>query len=83
MGRTDPNPNDRLRSAQEFPLELPLFRFTKHDWLSLRDAFEGIHIFGGLGSGKTSGSGQTIAHSFLRSGFGGLVLTAKPGETET
>jgi len=83
MGSNGPNSIDRARQPHSFPLELPLFRFTKHDWLTLRDAFEGIHIFGGLGSGKTSGSGQTIAHSFLRSGFGGLVLTAKPGETET
>jgi len=83
MGSNGPNSTDRARQSHSFPLELPLFRFTKHDWLSLRDAFEGIHIFGGLGSGKTSGSGQTIAHSFLRSGFGGLVLTAKPRETET
>lgn len=40
-------------------------------------AFEGTQIFGETGSGKTSGSGATIAVSFLRQGFGGLVLTAK------
>lgn len=51
--------------------------------MTLRDALEGIHIFGGLGSGKTSGSGQTIARAFLQSGYGGLVLTAKPDEAET
>jgi hypothetical protein len=37
-------------------------------------------IFGGTGSGKTSGSGRTIARSFLAAGFGGLVLCAKPDE---
>ncbi len=37
-------------------------------------------IFGGTGSGKTSGSGRTIATSFLSAGFGGLVLCAKPDE---
>ena len=37
-------------------------------------------IFGGTGSGKTSGSGRTLATSFLAAGFGGLVLCAKPDE---
>lgn len=86
MGRARTNPNGatgrRASHQQTFPLSYPLVRLTKHDSLTLQDAFEGIHIFGGLGSGKTSGSGQTLAHAFLRKGFGGLVLTAKPGETE-
>ena len=42
--------------------------------------FQGVQIFGGIGSGKTSGSGQTLARAFLRKGFGGLVLCAKPDE---
>jgi hypothetical protein len=37
-------------------------------------------IFGGTGSGKTSGSGRALALSFLGAGFGGLVLCAKPDE---
>jgi hypothetical protein len=37
-------------------------------------------IFGGTGSGKTSGSGRAFARSFLLAGFGGLVLCAKPDE---
>jgi len=82
MGAPRPTPNGQVSSGQRYPLGYPLARLTKHDTLTLQDAFEGIHIFGGLGSGKTSGSGQTLAHAFLRSGFGGLVLTAKPGETE-
>lgn len=49
------------------------------DW-TLRDAYEGVQIFGGTGSGKTSGSGAALALSFLRQGFGGLVLSAKPDE---
>ncbi len=47
---------------------------------NLRDAFQGVQIFGGIGSGKTSGSGKTLASSFLKNGFGGLVLCAKPDE---
>lgn len=49
---------------------------------TLRDAYEGVQIFGATGSGKTSGSGAALAMSFLRQGFGGLVLTAKPDEYE-
>ncbi|HEY4990143.1 MAG TPA: TraM recognition domain-containing protein, partial [Opitutaceae bacterium] len=46
----------------------------------IKDAFEGTMIFGGTGSGKTSGSGRALARSFLGAGFGGLVLCAKPDE---
>lgn len=49
---------------------------------TLKDAFEGTHIFGSTGSGKTSGSGRTLAIQFLKSGMGGLVLTAKPDECD-
>lgn len=50
------------------------------DVWTLEDAFKGVQIFGGIGSGKTSGSGQTLARAFLKNGFGGLVLCAKPTE---
>jgi len=64
-----------------------LLDFSKQDspktgiW-TLEDAFKGVQIFGGIGSGKTSGSGRTFAETFLRNGFGGLVLCAKPNERE-
>jgi hypothetical protein len=48
----------------------------------IKDACEGTVIFGGTGSGKTSGSGRSLARSFLAAGFGGLVLCAKPDEPE-
>jgi len=48
----------------------------------IRDACEGTVIFGGTGSGKTSGSGRALSTSFLAAGFGGLVLCAKPDEPE-
>lgn len=41
---------------------------------------EGLQIFGGIGSGKTSGSGATVAQKYLKLGFGGLVLTVKTDE---
>lgn len=49
---------------------------------TVRNAVEGVQIFGGIGSGKTSGSGKTIAMQYLSNGFGGLVLTAKHDEKE-
>ena len=49
---------------------------------NIRHAFEGTQIFGGIGSGKTSGSGRKLALKYLGAGFGGLVLTVKPDEKE-
>lgn len=56
-----------------------LFRFGDDSW-KIADSVEGTQIFGGTGSGKTSGSGRAIAREFIRAGFGGLVLTAKPDD---
>ncbi len=63
-------------------LDTPLLQISAKDRFTLRDACAGVHIFGGIGSGKTSGSGQAIAASYLRAGFGGLVLAAKPEEVD-
>jgi hypothetical protein len=52
------------------------------DRFTLSDATEGVAVFGSTGSGKTSGSGQTFACSYLSAGFGGLVLTAKVDECD-
>lgn len=57
-----------------------LLRWSKDDAYTIRDAVEGTLILGATGSGKSSGSGRTIAVSMLDAGFGGLVLTAKAGE---
>jgi hypothetical protein len=72
-------------SAQGTP---PLLGWSEHrslvdlggDPWRIKDACEGTMIFGGTGSGKTSGSGRALATSFLAAGFGGLVLCAKPDE---
>lgn len=56
-------------------------RGISHTW-TVRDSFEGVQIFGGTGSGKTSGSGRAIALGLLKADFGGLVLTAKPTDAE-
>ena len=65
-------------------LNMPLMRFgdAGSAW-TVRNAVEGVQIFGGIGSGKTSGSGRTLALNYLASGFGGLVLTVKPDEKST
>ena len=70
-------------------LKAPLLNFNlggktipDEDIIRLRDAVRGIQVFGGIGSGKSSGSGKTIALTYLKSGFGGIVLTGKKDEAE-
>lgn len=66
-------------------LNFPLLKFSDNpqDWWRVENAVEGVQILGGIGSGKTSGSGRMIAYSYLKNGFGGLVLCAKPEEADT
>lgn len=70
-----PNPKHLLYS-----LDLVLCGFSENDPFTLNDATQGVQIFGATGSGKTTGSGKFLADSYLRSGFGGLVLTVKRDE---
>lgn len=63
-------------------MDKPLLQLTSKDSFSARDSFCGVHIYGAIGSGKTSGSGKAIAGAYLRAGYGGLVLCAKPEEVE-
>lgn len=67
-------------TLEAFNLDNPLLYLSSYDAWTIRDACEGVQIFGAIGSGKTSGSGAAIAKAFLRQGFGGLVLCAKPEE---
>jgi hypothetical protein len=64
----------------------PLLNFgtadSSADIWKIRDANEGVLIFGAVGSGKTSGSGSAVATALLRAGYGGLVLTAKTDEAQ-
>lgn len=66
-----------------FDLDTPIIElasaYGSSNW-TVRNACEGVQIFGGIGSGKTSGSGRMLALKYLNCGFGGLVLTAKPDE---
>ena len=72
------------KSRQLTDLDYPLIKFSESpsDFWTIRDAVRGVQIFGGIGSGKSSGSGKTIALSFLKSGFGGIILTGKSDEKD-
>jgi hypothetical protein len=61
-------------AAKDKPNDLDVWR--------LEDATRGVQTFGGIGSGKTSASGRDIALSFLRSGYGGIILTGKVDEKD-
>jgi len=71
---------------KKFDLNTPLIELRGEEetcrYWTIRNAVEGTQIFGGIGSGKSSGSGQFIALKYLAAGFGGLVLTVKPDEVE-
>lgn len=71
MGQTDDYMNKTLRILGR-----------DSDVWTVDDAVKGVSIIGGTGSGKTTGSGQMLAKTFLREGWGGVVLCAKPGEAK-
>ena len=69
---------------KKWKLNDPLIDLTgKGDYLRIKDACEGVQLFGAVGSGKTSGAMQTIAKSYLLNDFGGIVLCAKKDEADT
>ncbi len=70
------------RHVSDDPLDSVLCSFSEEDHFTLRDACQGVQIFGETGSGKTSGSGKLLAQSYLSAGFGGLVLTVNPDEAD-
>lgn len=77
--------NTNVEQKENKYLSEPLIKLTSEDDASLgewtvRNAVEGVQIFGGIGSGKTTGSGRFLALKYLSQGFGGLVLTVKPDE---
>jgi len=57
-------------------LNTPLLRLSPHDVLTFEAEHRGC-IFGAVGSGKTSGFGQSIAGAYLRAGMGGVITIAK------
>lgn len=84
--RKEEHAEQKLRSNLEARLEKKLFDWpgkTGKEPVNIARMLQGTQIFGGTGSGKSSGSGAAIAQAFLKSGFGGLVLCAKPDEKKT
>lgn len=63
-------------------LDTRLLQLSPTDYFTTRDAVQGVAVFGGIGAGKTSGTGKALASAYLRAGFGGIVLAAKPDEVE-
>ncbi len=59
---------------------MELLRLTPLDRWTLEQACLGTLITGGTGGGKTSGPFQYVIRSFLRAGFGGVFLCAKPDD---
>ena len=51
----------RNNKLPPYHLDRVLLSFSKRDPWTIRDSYEGVQIFGATGSGKTSGSGATIA----------------------
>ncbi|MDL5047315.1 hypothetical protein QQ054_14950 [Oscillatoria amoena NRMC-F 0135] len=49
------------------------------DFLTVHDSFQNFIAFGDTGAGKTSGPLQTVTNSFIRTGFGGVLLCVKIG----
>ncbi len=69
-------------TSPHWSLEQPLFRLPNGDTWLIQDACQGVLILGATGSGKTSGSGDSLAGTLLRLGAGGLVLCVKTGEAD-
>ncbi len=68
-----------------FDLDTPLIEMASnagHFTWTVRHALQGVQVCGGIGSGKSSGSGRMLALKYLAAGFGGLVLTVKEDEAE-
>lgn len=77
--RLPPNPFDPSR---------PVLQLTDADWASLGQLQEGFLCLGGIGAGKTSGPGHSLARNLVnvgresQTGCGFVVFTVKPDECE-
>jgi hypothetical protein len=68
--------------ANDWSLSRPLYRWSDSDAWTIGDACLGTQIWGSTGSGKSTGSLAGICRAFLRAGFGGIFLTAKPEDRD-
>ncbi len=81
-GKLFGNKSDNHLQQPQSILDFPILQLSQYpeDVLTVGNFCEAVMIFGGTGSGKSSGSGKNIARQFLASHFGGLVLCAKNDE---
>lgn len=63
-------------------LDSPLFEWATGAPFTYRDSFQGVQVLGGVGSGKTSGSGRQLLMSMAEHGYGGLILCSKVSDLE-
>ena len=60
-------------------LDKKLLNLTPKDSFTVRDSFNGVHVFGAIGSGKTSGTGRLLSGAYLRAGYGlSLIHISEP-----
>jgi hypothetical protein len=76
-------PPDLAPAHHAWTLSAPVLQVSQSDWLRLSDLYTGVQIFGGTGSGKSSGSCMALALALLQRGAGFLVLCAKTDEADT
>ena len=80
LKRTSSARQPRAKVDYVTDLDTPLLTLPQNEKLTLRHLHNGIHAFGGIGSGKTS-SFDMLARQMLHSNMGGLVLCAKQNES--
>lgn len=88
-GLINPIVNSSCEPQNEQPknidLDTPILQFSSEPigaaW-TIRDALNGLLILGGIGSGKTSGTGRFIGLQYLANDFSGLVMCSKADEVE-
>lgn len=68
--------------CEQWNLDCPIFWLPTGDVWTVADACQGTLILGANGSGKSSGSADSLALKLLRLGAGGIVLCVKVGEAD-
>lgn len=68
--------------CENWDLDQPIFQIPTGDYWTIADSCQGVLITGTTGSGKSSGSADSLALKQLRLGAGGFVLCVKVGEAD-
>jgi len=74
--------NDLFGKWKDWDERTALVLWNDSERWTIADSFEGVQVWGDTGSGKSSTSARVLAAAMLRAGYGGLVLTVKPEDTE-